>query len=129
MRLAQSYSIDWHSVDGGGGASTGGVYSVTGSIGQSDAGEMMTGGGYSVTGGFWSLLPGRETGAPPVRIVLTATNTAVIYWPLSSTGFSLQQNADLNTTNWAAPSETDQQRRHKQIHHCQSACGQSVLPP
>jgi hypothetical protein len=30
---AQSYSIDWHTIEGGGGTSTGGVYSVSGSIG------------------------------------------------------------------------------------------------
>lgn len=29
--LAQSYSIDWFTVDGGGGTSTGDVYSVSGS--------------------------------------------------------------------------------------------------
>ena len=27
--LAQSYSIDWFTIDGGGGTSTGGVYSVS----------------------------------------------------------------------------------------------------
>ena len=31
--LAQSYSIDWFTIDGGGGTSTGGVYSVSGTIG------------------------------------------------------------------------------------------------
>jgi hypothetical protein len=32
---AQSYSIDWFTIDGGGGTSTG-VYSVSGTIGQQD---------------------------------------------------------------------------------------------
>jgi len=31
-------SIDWHTIDGGGGTSSGGVYSVVGTIGQPDAG-------------------------------------------------------------------------------------------
>ena len=35
---AQSYAIDWHTIDGGGGTSTGGVYAVSGTIGQHDAG-------------------------------------------------------------------------------------------
>lgn len=35
---AQNYSIDWFKVAGGGGMSTGGVYSVNGTIGQHDAG-------------------------------------------------------------------------------------------
>ena len=37
--LAQTYSIDWYTIDGGGGTSTGGVYSVSGTIGQPDAGR------------------------------------------------------------------------------------------
>ena len=44
---AQSYSIDWFSVDGGGGTSAGGVYSVSGTLGQPDAGTM-SGGNYSI---------------------------------------------------------------------------------
>jgi hypothetical protein len=36
--MAQNYSIDWFTIDGGGGTSTGGVYSVSGTIGQPDAG-------------------------------------------------------------------------------------------
>jgi hypothetical protein len=40
---AQTYSLDWSTVDGGGGTSTGGVYSVTVTIGQSDAGAMSGG--------------------------------------------------------------------------------------
>ena len=54
MALAQ-YAIDWHTIDGGGGTSTGGVYSVSGTVGQPDAGGPMTNGQYSVTGGFWAL--------------------------------------------------------------------------
>ena len=41
---AQSYSINWYKVAGGGGTSTGGTYSVSGTIGQHDAGGPMTGG-------------------------------------------------------------------------------------
>ncbi|MBE0540621.1 MAG: hypothetical protein IH623_04460 [Verrucomicrobia bacterium] len=33
-----NYAIDWCALDGGGGTSTGGVYSVSGAIGQPDAG-------------------------------------------------------------------------------------------
>jgi hypothetical protein len=103
---AQSYSINWFTIDGGGGTSTGGVYSVSGTIGQPDAGGPMTGGNYSLTGGFWSLLSVVQTpGAPLLTITFTATNTAVISWPSLPTGFNLQQNGDLNTVNWVAPSE------------------------
>lgn len=56
---AQSYSIDWHTIDGGGGTSTGGAYLVSGTMGQADAGNT-SGGTYSLNGGFW-LGPEGET--------------------------------------------------------------------
>lgn len=103
---AQSYTIDWHKIAAGGGTSTGGVFSVSGTIGQPDAGGPMTGGKYSVTGGFWSFLSVVQSpGSPTLKISLTATNTAIVYWPSPSTGFSLQQNSSLGTTNWVAVSE------------------------
>jgi len=103
---AQNYSIDWYKIAGGGGTSTGGVYSVSGTVGQHDAAGPMIGGNYSLTGGFWALYAVQTLGAPSLKIFLTATNTAVVSWPYPSTGWNLQQNADLNTTNWVAPSQT-----------------------
>ncbi|MCE7972923.1 MAG: hypothetical protein DYG92_01170 [Leptolyngbya sp. PLA1] len=58
--LAQP-TIDWYTIDGGGGTSTGGTYSLSGTIGQPDAG-VMTGGTYTLSGGFWV---GAATPAPP----------------------------------------------------------------
>ena len=100
---AQSYSIDWFTIDGGGGTSTGGVYSVSGTLGQPDAGGPMTGGTFSLTGGFWSLLSVVQTpGAPLLAISLTATNTALVSWPSPSTSFTLQQNTNgIGTINWS----------------------------
>jgi hypothetical protein len=47
------YSIDWYTIDGGGAMnSSGGSYSLSGSIGQPDAGSLI-GGSYSLVGGFW----------------------------------------------------------------------------
>jgi hypothetical protein len=45
--------IDWWTVDGGGGASSGGAYTLNGTVGQADAGTL-SGGGLSLQGGFWS---------------------------------------------------------------------------
>ncbi|MFZ0826637.1 MAG: alpha-L-arabinofuranosidase [Verrucomicrobiia bacterium] len=45
--------------------------------------------------------------APPLlTIFLSATNTVVVQWPSPSTGWNLQQNTDLTTGNWGAPSAT-----------------------
>jgi hypothetical protein len=98
---AQTYSIDWFTIDGGGGTSTGGVYSVSGTIGQPDAGHM-SGGNFTLDGGFWGIVGAIQTpGSPLLRVLLTSTNTVVVAWPAPSTGFSLQQNANLDTTVWA----------------------------
>ncbi len=47
-----SSSIAWWTVDGGGGESSAGNYSLSGTIGQVDAGAMA-GGNYHLEGGFW----------------------------------------------------------------------------
>lgn len=69
--------------DGGGGTSTGGVFSVTGTIGQPDAGTM-SGGNFALVGGFWSVIAAVPTpGAPYLTVFRTATNTVVVSWPLA----------------------------------------------
>ena len=99
---AQQYSINWFKVAGGGGASTGGTYQVSGTIGQHDAGGPTTGGNYSLTGGFWSIITVVQTpGAPLLTITLNAQlPTVTVSWPASATNFVLQQNSDLSTANW-----------------------------
>ena len=96
---AQSYAIDWYKVSGGGGASTGGVYQVSGTIGQQDAGGPMTGGGYALTGGFWALYAVQTPGAPLLTITYYP-NQAVVSWPVSATGWTLQTNGNVASTNW-----------------------------
>ena len=46
------YTIDWHTIDSGGGTSCGGSYQLTGAITQLDAG-YHSGGAYELLGGFW----------------------------------------------------------------------------
>jgi hypothetical protein len=47
------YQLDWWTVDAGGGTSTGGSYSLTGTLGQPDAGQQACG-IYELAGGFWA---------------------------------------------------------------------------
>src|ERR1039457_4541004 len=96
---AQSYTIDWYKVSGGGGASTGGIYQVTGTIGQPDASGAMSGGNYAVTGGFWSLSAVQSPGAPLLTIPRIG-NQAIVSWSPSVTGWTLQTNANLATPTW-----------------------------
>jgi hypothetical protein len=100
--LGQNYTADWSTIDGGGGTSTGGAYSVSGTTGQADAGRM-SGGNYSLDGGFWGIIGAVQMlGAPLLSVSLTASNTVVVAWPYPSTGFGLQQVGAVATTNWAS---------------------------
>jgi hypothetical protein len=98
---AQTYSIDWHTIDGGGGTSTGGVYAVSGTIGQPDAGPTMTNGQYAVTGGFWALpTVVQVTGAPTLQIAPDAPGQAKISWSPAYTNWVLQESVSLSPANW-----------------------------
>ena len=46
-----------------------------------------------------------DTGMLQLSVFLTTTNTAVVSWPSAATGWSLQQNANLTSTNWTTPTE------------------------
>lgn len=107
FQASGQYSIDWHTIDGGGGTSTGGVYSVTGTIGQPDASTTtMTGGPYSLTGGFWAIYAVQTPGAPLLSIFRITINTVAVSWPSPSTSWELEQNLDLSTTNWVSSPDT-----------------------
>jgi len=102
---AQNYSIDWSTIDGGGGTSTGGVYSVSGTIGQPDAGTM-SGGQFTLTGGFWALpIAVQVSNAPTLLITGGPAGFATISWTPPTPGFVLQISDSLTTPAWTnAPS-------------------------
>lgn len=101
LAIAQSYTVDWFKIAGGGGTGTGGVYSVSGTIGQHDASGPMTNGQYSVTGGFWALPTLIQTpGAPTLHITNAAPGFATIWWTPPTPGFTLQSTDSLSPTNW-----------------------------
>jgi hypothetical protein len=98
VALAQ-HSIDWSTIDGGGGTSTGGVYSVTGTSGQPDAAGPLTNGPYSIVGGFWCVIAAVQTpGTPLLSVARTATNTVIVSWPLPDAGWKLHATTNLVTT-------------------------------
>jgi len=98
--LAQ-YAIDWHTMDGGGGTSTGGVFAVSGTIGQPDAGPTMTNGQFSVTGGFWALPQVVQTeGAPTLTVTPASPGFATLSWAPATPGFVLQETVSLVPANW-----------------------------
>jgi hypothetical protein len=104
---AQSYSLEWFTIDGGGGTSTGGGYSLSGTIGQPDAGGPLTGGNFTLNGGFWALPQLVQTeGAPTLFVTNAAPGWATIWWtPATGTNWVLQERLSLTTGAWTnAPS-------------------------
>ena len=104
---AQSYTIDWYKIAGGGGTSIGGTYQVSGTIGQHDAGGPMTGGNYSLTGGFWALISVVQTpGAPTLTITLNPQlSTVTVSW-LDTGSYTLLQNCNLAGGSWTTSGYT-----------------------
>jgi hypothetical protein len=97
-----AFAITWHTVGGGGGISTNGQFSLSGTIGQHDAGGAMSSGQYFVTGGFWALYAEQTPGAPALNITRNG-NTVTVYWQ-NVAGWNLVQSGNLATpiASWSA---------------------------
>jgi hypothetical protein len=101
---AQSYSIDWSKIGGGGGTGTSAVYSVTGTIGQADAGHCASA-SYTLDGGFWGIIAAVQTpGAPYLWVMRTTTNTVCVWWAVCDPAWTLQTCTDLASSggSWAS---------------------------
>src|SRR5438067_13869840 len=95
---AQPYLIDWFSIDGGGGMnSAGGIYGLSGTIGQPDAGHM-SGGSYTLDGGFWALIATVNAVATPCTFALSS-DSACFGSSAGSTTVSIQAS---NGCGWTA---------------------------
>jgi hypothetical protein len=94
--LAQ-YTIDWHTMDAGGGSGAAGSFAMQGTLGQPDA---FSGSAENVTliGGFWSLPLDL---LPALRIFIHKGNVTLA-WPNPSTGFVLQASPNLLNGTWSA---------------------------
>jgi hypothetical protein len=73
-----TYVLDWFTIDGGGGQSSGGDYVLTGTIGQPDAG-YLGGGNYELLGGFW-------VGGPLCIVEFEDFARFAVYWMQSGAG-------------------------------------------
>ena len=96
-----NYMVDWFTVDGGGGMSSGGGYTITGTIGQPDAGPPMSGGSFTLVGGFWALPAAVQTpGAPVLTITHAGPAFVGISWSPPTPGFVLQFCPTLSPPAW-----------------------------
>ncbi len=88
-----------------------GGFPLTGTFGGLPEGTVTNVNGVSlaisyVGGSGHDVVLTQVSGLPALTVKLTATNTVLISWPSPFTGFVLQQNTGLGTTNWVTPSET-----------------------
>jgi hypothetical protein len=98
---AQSYDITWYKIAGGGGTSTNSGYSLSGTIGQVDAGTM-SGGSYSLSGGFWGIYAAVQTPGSPLLTITPSGSSVLISWPATNTGFVLQKTPALGASpSWS----------------------------
>jgi hypothetical protein len=96
---AQPFAIDWFTIDGGGGTSAGGSYSVSGTIGQPDAGTL-SGGNYELVGGFWGIISTVQTPGAPLLSIERQGASVRVFWAKPATGFVLQQGGT-PTGSWS----------------------------
>src|SRR5262245_11610389 len=82
------YTLDWFTVAGGGGAVSGGDYTLVGTVGQPDAGHL-SGGDYAMEGGFWAGVI-----SAPTLSITRAGGEAILSWTGNS--FVLQNAADVS---------------------------------
>jgi hypothetical protein len=94
--VSAQYTIDWQTMDGGGGSGVAGTFAMDGTLGQLDA---TTGAAGSVAfyGGYWSLF---DEPLPLLRIFILE-GKIILAWPNPSPGFTLQVSPDLNTGSWS----------------------------
>ena len=90
-------AIPWSTLDGGGARSTGGLWTLTGTIGQPDAtASKSSGGAYAVQGGFW---PGQVVlpGGPVLSFTQMTATQVTVSWTAAAAGQKLQYSTDLVT--------------------------------
>lgn len=112
-----AYDLSWQTVDGGG-QSDGSTYTLTGAVGQSDAGAMSDG-NYTLHGGFWimtahiNVKQGTTTlsdgaGSYDFGSVTPGSSSAAITFTIENTGLALlgvsniQPGGDFSVTQAAS---------------------------
>ena len=90
---AQTYKIDWYTIDG--------VYTLSGTIGQPDAGNLA-GGSYTLAGGFWGgAFAVQQVGSPTLFVNRVGLDVQLT-WDPGAAGFVLEQSLSLSPASWSA---------------------------
>ena len=85
---AQSFTVEWFTLDSGGSVSTGGVYSASVSIGQPVSGDL-TAGSFSALSDFWAVAGTIQRLNAPQLLVTNAAGVITLSWEKLASGFVL----------------------------------------
>lgn len=101
-RATDNFSIDWFTIDGGGGSMSGGVFVLDGTTGQPDAGPVtLASGTQFIKGGFWALdFSALGNLAPTLQLQQTGFSELTLSWYPDTPGFLLQQSLTLTPDSW-----------------------------
>jgi hypothetical protein len=90
---AESTITSW-TIDSGGGRSTGGVYAVTGSLGQ-PSGGIQRSASFQLAGGYVGLVAVVSTEGAPLLRLEQSPREVILAWPVTAPGFRLEQTPSL----------------------------------
>jgi hypothetical protein len=104
------FNLGWSSINGGGGVSSGGEFTLRGTVGQPDA-DVLSGGGYTLAGGFWERLVSGSVvvsppGAAPYRNYFTIRRVTLTWNPISDAiAYQVQvsRNTDFTSVVYTSP--------------------------
>ena len=95
-------AIDWFTISGGAGSSSGGTLEVAGTAGQ-PALAQASGGGFTLDGGFWTLSTS-SSNQPPQLVMPQISSNALSFGfqTVNGQSYTVQTNADLLHGAWGA---------------------------
>jgi uncharacterized repeat protein (TIGR01451 family) len=104
---AAQYEISWWTVDGGGTMNAaGGAYTLSGTVGQPDAGGPYAGGSYQLHSGFWSIAAGGAAGTL-ADLAITKTDGAAAAVPGQAVTYTIEvSNAGPSAVTAASVADT-----------------------
>jgi hypothetical protein len=95
LNARAQYTIDWFTMDAGGGSGSAGTFVMSGTIGQIDA-TSGSAGSVVFLGGYWSAIAEEL----PLLRIFRFNGRIILAWPDPSPGFVLQSTPNLLVPHW-----------------------------
>jgi len=98
-RAAETFSIDWYSLDAGGVSSRGGNFALSATIGQPETGTLR-GGDFEWSGGVRAPVLVVPSPLGPTLLVQYLPGAIRISWEPPDDSYSLESSTDLSVESW-----------------------------